>query len=74
MGAVEKLIIDTEYIRLQDALKLSGAAETGGQAKWMVLEGQVKVGGEVCLQRGRKLYPGDRMEAGNRAVTVTAAD
>ena len=66
--------IHTPLIRLDPLLKLTGLAETGGQAKWMVLEGQVKVGGEVCLQRGRKLYPGDRMEAGNRAVTVTAAD
>ena len=66
--------IPTPFIRLDALLKLTGLAETGGQAKWMVLEGQVKVGGEVCLQRGRKLYPGDRMEAGNRAVTVTAAD
>ena len=66
--------IHTPFIRLDALLKLTGLAETGGQAKWMVLEGQVKVGGEVCLQRGRKLYPGDRMEAGNRAVTVTAAD
>ena len=66
--------IHTPFIRLDALLKLTGLAETGGQAKWMVLEGQVKVGGEVCLQRGRKLYPGYRMEAGTRAVTVTAAD
>lgn len=66
--------IHTPFIRLDALLKLAGLAETGGQAKWMVLEGQVKVGGEVCLQRGRKLYPGDRMEAGGRGVTVTAAD
>lgn len=66
--------IHTPFIRLDALLKLAGLAETGGQAKWMVLEGQVKVGGEVCLQRGRKLYPGDRMEAGDRGVTVTAAD
>ena len=54
MGAVEKLIIDTEYIRLQDALKLSGAAETGGQAKVAVQSGLVKVNGETCLMRGKK--------------------
>ena len=47
--------IHTPFIRLDALLKLTGLAETGGQAKWMVLEGQVKVGGEVCLQRGRKL-------------------
>ena len=37
--------IHTPFIRLDALLKLTGLAETGGQAKWMVLEGQVKVGG-----------------------------
>ena len=67
-------VIHTPFIRLDALLKLAGLAQTGGQAKWMVLEGQVKVGGEICLQRGRKLYPGDRMETADRAVTVRAAD
>ncbi len=67
-------VIHTPFIRLDGLLKLAGLAQTGGQAKWMVFEGQVKVGGEICLQRGRKLYPGDRMETADRAVTVRAAD
>ena len=54
---MEKLCIDTEFIRLQDALKLAGAAETGGQAKVAVQDGLVKVNGETCLMRGKKLRP-----------------
>lgn len=52
--------IHTEFIKLQDLLKFAGAVETGGDAKLIVQEGRVKVNGEVCAMRGRKLRPGDR--------------
>lgn len=70
---MERLVIDTEYIRLQDALKLSGVAGTGGQAKVAVQSGLVKVNGEVCLMRGKKLRPGDRAEYGGVTVEIAAA-
>jgi len=54
------LQIHTEFIKLQDALKYSNAAETGGMAKAVIQEGEVKVNGEVCTMRGKKLYPGDK--------------
>ena len=57
---MNRLLIRDEYIRLCDALKLSGEADTGGMAKMMILAGDVQVNGEVCLQKGKKLYPGDR--------------
>ena len=57
--------IHTEFIRLQDLLKLSGAAETGGQAKVAVQQGLVKVNGEVCNMRGKILRPGDMAEDGD---------
>ena len=57
--------IHTEFIRLQDLLKLSGAAETGDQAKVAVQQGLVKVNGEVCTMRGKKLRPGDTAEYGD---------
>lgn len=56
---MNKLLIKDEYIRLCDALKLSGEAETGGMAKLMILNGDVTVNGEVCLMKGKKLYEGD---------------
>jgi len=58
----EKIIIKTEYIRLDSALKLGGAVETGGQAKFVVQNGEVKVNGEVCTMRGKKLRNGDTAE------------
>ena len=52
--------IHTEFIRLQDLLKFSGAVETGGDAKRIIQEGRVAVNGERCTMRGKKLRPGDR--------------
>ncbi len=71
---MEKLCIDTEFIRLQDALKLAGAAETGGQAKVAVQDGLVKVNGETCLMRGKKLRPGDRAEYNGLLVEICSPD
>ena len=56
----ETVQIHTEFIKLQDLLKFSGAAETGGDAKRIIQEGRVKVNGETCTMRGKKLRPGDR--------------
>lgn len=56
----EKFNIDNgEYIRLQDLLKLSGAVETGGQAKYVIQNGEVYVNGEICTMRGKKMRSGD---------------
>ena len=54
------VVISTEFIKLQDALKFSNAVPTGGVAKIEIQEGNVFVNGEVCTMRGKKLYPGDR--------------
>ena len=66
----EILKIDTEFIRLQDLLKLSGLAATGGMAKIVIQNGEVKVNGEVCTMRGKKLRAGDVAEYDGVAVTV----
>lgn len=54
--------ISTEYIKLQDAMKFANIVYSGGEAKQLILEEQVKVNGETCTMRGKKLYPGDRFE------------
>lgn len=51
--------IKTEYIKLDSALKYSGVAENGAHAKELILDGEVRVNGEIELRRGRKLYKGD---------------
>lgn len=58
---MEQISITTEFIRLDSFLKLTGMVDTGGQAKMMIQDGQVKVNGEVCPMRGKKLYPGDQV-------------
>lgn len=59
----EKVVnISTEYIKLDSFLKFCGLTMTGGQAKDLIMDGKVKVGGEICIQRGRKLRPGDVVE------------
>ena len=55
---MEKTEILTPFIKLDQFLKFSGAALSGGEAKEMVAAGIVSVDGEKCLMRGKKLYPG----------------
>lgn len=53
------VVIHTEFIKLQDAMKYANAVYSGGEAKTMILEEQVQVNGKVCTMRGKKLRPGD---------------
>ena len=57
---MKTMTITTEYIKLQDLLKLANAVETGGEAKECIQGGEVKVNGEVCTMRGKKMRSGDR--------------
>ena len=57
----DKISIETEDIKLDSLLKLSGLCETGGEAKIVINEGLVSVNGEVCPMRGKKIRPGDRV-------------
>ena len=56
------VVIQTEYIKLQDAMKYANIVYSGGEAKQLIQEEQVKVNGEVCTMRGKKLRPGDSFE------------
>ena len=66
----QRIKIETEHIKLDALLKFAGAAGTGGEAKLAIQEGEVKVNGEVCLMRGKKLRPGDRVELPGLALVV----
>ena len=66
----ETVKIETPFIRLDALLKFAGAAGTGGEAKLLIQDGGVKVNGEVCTMRGKKLYPGDRAELDGRIFAV----
>jgi ribosome-associated protein len=54
--------IDTDFIRLDSFLKMCDAVQTGGHAKIVIQEGEVKVNGEICTSRGKKLRSGDSAE------------
>lgn len=56
---IKKVPITTDFIRLDAALKLANAVQTGGHAKIVITEGDVQVNGEICTQRGKKLRKGD---------------
>lgn len=59
---MEKIYIDTEFIKLDQLLKYANAVEGGGMAKNVILDGLVKVNNETVLQRGKKLREGDTVE------------
>ena len=56
---MQEINIRDEFIKLGQALKLSGLAENGADAKELIADGQVMVNNEVETRRGRKLYKGD---------------
>ena len=56
---IQDIPITTEFIKLQDAMKLANLVESGGEAMLLIQEGQLFLNDEVCTQRGRKLRPGD---------------
>ena len=69
---MERIQIDTEFIRLDALLKLAGAVGTGGQAKLVIQDGQVLVNGETCTMRCKKLRPGDTASFEGVTYEVTA--
>lgn len=68
---MEKVKIDTEYIKLDQFLKLAGVVQTGGQGKNLIQEGSISVNNETCTQRGKKLRKDDIIEIkGNQSYIV----
>lgn len=64
--------INTEFIRLDALMKLAGLVSMGGEAKHFIQDGQVKLNGEICEQRSKKIRPGDRIEFSGETVQVSA--
>jgi ribosome-associated protein len=62
--------IDTEYIKLDSFLKAANIASSGGEAKLFIIDRMAKVNGEIETRRGRKLYPGDRVEVNGKVFEV----
>lgn len=71
MKEVIEVSIKTEFIKLDQLLKFSGLCDTGGFAKELIQQGEVKVNNEVCTMRGKKIRSGDVIEAGEYMVKVS---
>lgn len=71
---METITITTEFIKLQDLMKFAHMTGSGGEAKILIQDGQVLVDGEPCLQRGRKIRPGNTVTFQNKMYSVTYAD
>jgi len=70
---VRRVQIAGEYIRLDALLKYASLASTGGEAKILIQNGEVFVGGEECTQRGKKIRPGDVVRCGGNTLLVWQA-
>ena len=70
---MEKIQIDTEYIKLDSLLKFAALVATGGEAKYVISEGMVEVNGEICTQQSKKLRPGDKVKFERFELEVTQA-
>ena len=69
---MEILKLKDEYIKLGQALKAAGLAESGVEAKFAIQDGLVKVNGQVELQRGKKLHDGDIVEFKGKKIRINA--
>jgi len=65
------IAIQTPYIKLDALLKFAALCSSGGEAKAVIQEGLVSVNGEICVQRGKKIIPGDTVAFSNTELTVT---
>lgn len=68
------ITITTEFIKLQDLLKLANLVGTGGEAKIVIQNGDVSVNGEVCTMRGKKIAAGDTVAFDGKELTVSYAN
>lgn len=67
---MEKISITTEYIKLEQMMKLAGLVGSGSEAKMIIGDGKVKVDGKVELQRGKKLRTGNIVEYNGNSYII----
>ena len=68
------VVIHTEFIKLQDAMKYANVVYSGGEAKQLILEEQVLVNGEVCTMRGKKLRDGDKFSFNGETYVIRGSN
>ena len=70
VSGVRSIRITTDYIKLDALLKFVSLVSTGGEAKYFIQRGEVYVGKDVCLSRGKKIRPGDVVRFGDSVILV----
>jgi len=70
LTGIKQITISGEYIKLDGFLKFASVVSTGGEAKNLIQNGEVFVGGERCYMRGKKLRPGDVIRYGNESFII----
>ncbi len=71
---MQQLVLESDFIKLESALKAAGWCETGGQAKLRIQRGEVTLNGAVCLQRGKKCRAGDIVRMDGQALSLLGAE
>ena len=66
----QKVEIETDFIKLDALLKFAAVVQTGGEAKMLINDGFVSVNGKICTQRGKKIYPNDKVTIDDLRITV----
>ena len=67
---MDSIKLREDYIKLGQALKAAGLVNEGTEAKYAILDGKVKVNGQVCTMRGKKLYGGDSFDYEGKTVNI----
>ena len=70
MKNIEKVKISTEFIKLDQFLKWLAVVDSGSEAKQVILDGMVKVNGDVEKRRGRKIYAEYKVEVFDKIYVV----
>lgn len=67
---IMEFYIRDEFIKLGQVLKAAGLCESGVEAKYDIINGEVKVNGETELQRGKKIVAGDVIEYKGKSLVI----
>lgn len=67
---MEVIKLRDEFIKLGQALKAANLVGSGVEAKMVIQDGEVLVNGEVCTQRGKKLYSGDMVTFADQTIKI----
>lgn len=67
---MEKVKLETEFIKLDQFLKWVGEVDSGADAKLNIQQGKIRVNGSIELQRGKKIRPGDTVDTGKKVYEI----